>query len=108
MLGDTVIGEGTKIDNLVQIGHNCVIGRHCIIAGQSGISGSVTLGDFAILGGNVGIADHITIGDRARFAARSGVIYDLPGGVDYGGLPARPVKEWMREMAKLVKDRKQE
>ncbi len=108
-LGDTVIGEGSKIDNLVQIGHNCVLGRHCIMAGQAGLSGSVTLGDFVIVGGAVGIADHVTVGDRARFAGMSGVAYDLPGGIDYGGFPARPVKEWLREMAllaKLAKDRK--
>src|SRR6185436_15835684 len=67
-LGDTVIGEGTKIDNLVQIGHNTKIGRHCVLAGQAGISGSVVLGDFVIVGGAVGIADHVTIGDRARLA----------------------------------------
>lgn len=102
-LGDTVIGEGTKIDNLAHIGHNCMIGRHCVIAGQAGLSGSVTLGDFVILGGQVGIADHVTIGDRARFAGRAGVIHDLAGGLDYGGIPARPAKEWLREIVLLKK-----
>ena len=96
-LGDTVIGEGTKIDNLVQIGHNTKIGRHCVLAGQAGISGSVVLGDFVIVGGAVGIADHVTIGDRARLAGLSGVAQDLEGGRDYGGIPARPIREWHRE-----------
>ena len=72
--GDTVIGEGTKIDNLVQIGHNCTIGRHCIIVAECGLSGSVVLGDYVMLGGQVGIADHITIGEGAIVAAKSGVI----------------------------------
>jgi UDP-3-O-[3-hydroxymyristoyl] glucosamine N-acyltransferase len=104
MLGDTVIGEGTKIDNLVQIGHNTRIGRHCIIVSQVGISGSCEIGDFVVMGGQVGIADHVTIGDGARFAARSGVYPGkLDGGQDYGGTPARPVKQWLREVATLNK-----
>ena len=98
-LGDTVVGEGSKIDNLVQIGHNTKIGRHTVIVGHVGISGSCELGDFVIVGGQVGIADHVRIGDGARLAARSGVIGYLPGGQDYGGMPAKPVKEWAREMA---------
>ncbi|HTT99629.1 MAG TPA: UDP-3-O-(3-hydroxymyristoyl)glucosamine N-acyltransferase [Rhizomicrobium sp.] len=98
-LGDTVIGEGTKIDNVVQIGHNTRIGRHTVIVGHVGIAGSCEIGDFVVLGGQVGIADHVKIGDGARFAARSGVIGVLPGGQDYGGQPAKPVKEWLREMA---------
>lgn len=100
-LADTVIGEGTKIDNLVQIGHNTVIGRHCIIVSQTGISGSVVLGDFVVLGGQVGVTDHVTIGSGARVASTSGVAKDLPGGQDYSGLPARPVKQWRREVAAL-------
>ena len=108
-LGDTVIGEGTKIDNLVQIGHNTRVGRHCVLAGQVGISGSVTLGDFVLLGGKVGIADHVTIGDRVRVAALSGVGTDLAAGADYGGIPARPLMQWKREnvaLAKLSRTRK--
>jgi UDP-3-O-[3-hydroxymyristoyl] glucosamine N-acyltransferase len=96
---DTMIGEGTKIDNLVQIAHNVVIGRHCIIVALSGISGSTTLGDFVVLGGNTGVIDHITIGDGAQLAARSGVIRDVPAGARWGGVfNAKPAKEWMREI----------
>ena len=102
-LGDTLIGEGTKIDNLVQIGHNTRVGRHCVMAGQVGISGSVTLGDFVLLGGKVGVADHVTIGDRVRVAALSGVGTDLEAGADYGGIPARPLMQWKREIATLAK-----
>jgi UDP-3-O-[3-hydroxymyristoyl] glucosamine N-acyltransferase len=96
-----VIGEGTKIDNLVHIGHNAIIGRHCIIAGQSGLSGSVTLEDFVMLGGVVGIAPHVTIGRGARLAARAGVISNVPAGESWGGYPARPMARWMRETATL-------
>ena len=102
-LGDTVIGEGTKIDNLVQIGHNCHIGRHCVIVGQAGLSGSCELGDFVVLGGQVGLADHVRIGDKARLAARGAVAPgELPGGQDYGGAPAIPVREWRRQMAAIA------
>jgi UDP-3-O-[3-hydroxymyristoyl] glucosamine N-acyltransferase len=98
-LGDTVVGEGSKIDNLVQIGHNTRIGRHCVIVGHVGISGSCELGDFVVVGGQVGIADHAHIGDGARLAGRTGVVGDLPGGQDYGGMPAKPIREWARELA---------
>ena len=102
-LGDTVLGEGTKIDNLVQIGHNTQTGRHCVVAGQAGISGSVVLGDFVIVGGKTGISDHVTVGDRARFAGLSGVARDMEGGRDYGGIPARPIREWHKETALIAK-----
>jgi UDP-3-O-[3-hydroxymyristoyl] glucosamine N-acyltransferase len=102
-LGDTVIGEGTKIDNLVQIGHNCHIGRHCVIVSQVGISGSCDLGDFVVLGGQVGIADHVTIGDGARLAARGATAGDLEGGQDYGGAPAVPIKQWRRQIASIIR-----
>lgn len=98
-LDDTVIGEGTKIDNLVQIGHNCRIGRHCVIVGMVGLSGSTVLEDFVVLGGQVGSAGHVTIGQGSMVAARSGIKDDLPAGGVYGGAPAKPVKEWMREIA---------
>jgi len=100
---DTVIGEGTKIDNLVQIGHNCSIGRHCFIVSQTGISGSVEVGDYAMLGGQVGIADHLTIGAGAKLSARSGVITDVPAGVRWGGFPARPFREWLRAETLLAR-----
>jgi len=102
-LGDTVIGEGTKIDNLVHVAHNCVFGRHCLIAGKVGFAGSVTLGDFVIIGGKAGFADHATVGSGARIAGMSGVSGDLPGGHDYGGILARPVRQWHKEMATLSK-----
>ena len=98
---DTIIGEGTKIDNLVQIGHNCLVGRHCLIVSQTGISGSVKVGDYVVLGGQVGIADHVTIGDGAMLAARTGVISDVPAKARWGGFPAQPQREWWRGMAAL-------
>lgn len=102
-LGDTTIGEGTKIDNLVQIGHNSHIGRHCVIVAQTGISGSCQLGDFVVLGGQAGVADHARIGARARFAARAAAAPgDYPGDEDYGGAPARPMKQWRRELAAVA------
>jgi UDP-3-O-[3-hydroxymyristoyl] glucosamine N-acyltransferase len=98
---DTVIGEGTKIDNLVQIGHNCSIGRHCLIVSQVGISGSVTVGDFAMLGGQVGVADHITIGAGAMLGARGGVMSNVPAGGRWAGFPAEPAGDWKRGVATL-------
>jgi UDP-3-O-[3-hydroxymyristoyl] glucosamine N-acyltransferase len=93
---DTVIGEGTKIDNLVQIGHNVAIGRHCVIVSQTGVSGSTVIEDYAALGGQVGIADHLTIGAGAMLAARAGVISNVPAGARWGGFPAGPAREWLR------------
>ncbi len=98
---DTVIGEGTKIDNLVQIGHNVVVGRHCVIVSQVGIAGSSTLEDFVVLGGQVGLAGHLTIGMGAQVAAQSGVAGDVPRGAKYGGYPAQPALNWARESAML-------
>jgi UDP-3-O-[3-hydroxymyristoyl] glucosamine N-acyltransferase len=100
---DTVIGAGTFIDNLVQIGHNVEIGRGCIIVAQVGISGSSKLGDFAMLGGQVGLAGHITIGSGARLAAQSGVMRDVPPGATMGGYPAVPIRDWHRQTAALAK-----
>jgi len=102
-LADTIIGEGTKIDNLVQIGHNVRIGRHCILAAQTGISGSCIIGDGVLMGGQVGLADHLSIGDDAQLAAGSGVMRDVPAGKKWGGRPARAVKDWLRETAVLAK-----
>ncbi len=98
---DTVIGEGTKIDNLVQIGHNVVIGRHCVIVAQSGLSGSVTLEDFVVLAARVGIVQHITVGEGAHVGSRSTVLQDVPPGARWWGYPAKPVRRWMREMLTL-------
>ena len=100
-LTDTVIGEGTKIDNLVQIAHNVKIGRSCMIAGHCGIAGSVTIGDQTMLGGRVGIADHVTIGSRVQLAASSGVMDDVPDGARWGGVPAVPVRDWFRQISFL-------
>ena len=100
-LDDTVIGEGTKIDNMVQIAHNVRIGRNCAIAAHAGISGSVTIGDGVMLGGRAGVADHLTIGDGAIIAAASGVMTDVPAGARYCGAPAKPLREFFREVATL-------
>ena len=96
-----MIGEGTKIDNLVQIAHNVVIGRHCIIVAQCGISGSVTIEDFVVLGARVGIIPHMTVGKGAQIAARSSVAKPVPPGVRWGGAPAKPMRQWFREMMTL-------
>ena len=111
-LGDTVIGEGAKLDNLIMIAHNCQIGRHCVIAGQTGLAGSVVLEDGVVLAGQVGLGDHTRVGAKARMGARSGTgsSFFLEGGQDYGGAPAKPVREWAREihaLARLAKPRKQ-
>jgi UDP-3-O-[3-hydroxymyristoyl] glucosamine N-acyltransferase len=103
--GDTVIGEGSKIDNLVQIGHNCVVGRHCVITGQCGLSGSVTLGDFVVLGGQAGIADHLTIGEGAMIGAKSGVMSNVPAGEVWIGSPAMPRGDFFRMMASQRRNR---
>jgi len=97
-LRDTVIGEGTKIDNLVQIAHNVVIGRHCIIVSQTGIAGSATLGDYVVLGGQVGVIGHVEIGDGSKIAATSNVKDNVPPGVEWGGSPAKPMRDWFREV----------
>ncbi|MBD0416297.1 UDP-3-O-(3-hydroxymyristoyl)glucosamine N-acyltransferase [Oryzicola mucosus] len=100
-LGDTVIGENTKIDNLVQIAHNVKIGRNCLIAAHTGISGSVTVGDNVQMGGAVGLADHLTIGAGAQLAARSGFMNDVPAGEVWAGYPAQPMSSMMREVAMI-------
>ncbi len=100
-LEDTTIGDGTKIDNLVQIGHNTRIGRHCLLCSQVGVAGSAVLGDGVVLGGQVGIADHTTIGAGAQVLAKSGVSGVIPAGEKYAGIPAHPVREWYRTVAAM-------
>jgi UDP-3-O-[3-hydroxymyristoyl] glucosamine N-acyltransferase len=94
--GNTFIGSGTKIDNLVQVGHNVTIGSNSIIISQVGISGSVDIGDSVILAGQVGVRDHITIGNRAIVGAQSGIGGNIPEGQVYSGSPAIPHKSWLR------------
>jgi UDP-3-O-[3-hydroxymyristoyl] glucosamine N-acyltransferase len=98
---DTIIGEGTKIDNLVQIAHNCSIGRHCMIAAQTGMAGSVVVGDFVMMGGQVGISDHLTIGTGAMLGARAGVMSNVAAGARWAGYPAESIIDWKRSVAAL-------
>jgi UDP-3-O-[3-hydroxymyristoyl] glucosamine N-acyltransferase len=98
---DTIVGEGTKIDNGVQIGHNVVIGRHCVLVSQTGVAGSTELGDFVALGGQAGIAGHLKIGAGAQIAGASSVKDDVPPGARMVGTPAKPIREWTREQAAL-------
>jgi UDP-3-O-[3-hydroxymyristoyl] glucosamine N-acyltransferase len=102
-IDDTVIGEGTKIDNLVHIAHNVRIGKKCLIMAQVGVAGSVTVGDGAILAGQAGISGHLTIGAGARVAAQGGVFGDIPAGETWSGYPARPHRESLRASAALLK-----
>lgn len=98
---DTSVGENTKIDNLVQIAHNVRVGRNCVMAAHTGISGSVVIGDGAAFGGRAGVADHVVIGDGAQVAAAAGVFRDIPAGETWGGFPGQPIRRWMREVAWL-------
>lgn len=101
--GSTVIGEGTKIDNLVQIGHNGRIGKHCVICGCTGLAGSVTVGDGVQIGGGVGIGDNLTIGRGARIAGRASVMNDVAEGVTVAGYPAMPGKDYLRILGAMKK-----
>ncbi len=100
-LKDTIIGEGTKIDNLVQIGHNVVIGRRCVIVAQTGIAGSATLDDFVVMGGQSGVAGHLKVGAGAQIAGASHVTENVPPRSRMVGTPAVPIREWTRERVTL-------
>ncbi len=102
-LEDTVIGAGTRIDNLVQIAHNCRIGRACVLTGQVGLAGSVTLEDYVVLGGQAGVAGHVRIAKGVRIGAKAGVMTDITARGDYLGAPAQPVKAFFREVAMIRK-----
>jgi len=99
---DTVIGQGTKIDNQVQIGHNVVVGRHCVIVAHAGISGSTVLEDYVVLAGKAGLSGHLRIGRGAQVAGGSNVADDIPAGERWVGTPAKPIRQWMGEMRALA------
>ena len=102
-IDDTVIGAGTKIDNLVQIGHNCVVGKLCLIMSQVGLAGTTRVGDGCVLAGQAGVGGHLEIGDKARVGAQAGVFGDVPAGETWSGYPARPHRESLRASAALFK-----
>ena len=106
---DTVIKKGTKIDNMVHIAHNCVIGENCIIAGMVGLAGSTTLEDFVVMGAKSGAVGHITIGKGSQIAAKAGVSKTLPPGKTWAGFPIREMNLWKKDLSyirKLSKGRK--
>ena len=107
-LGETVIGEGTKIDNLVQIGHNVRIGKHCLIVAQVGIAGSTVLGDYVVVAGQAGIAGHLELGNGAQIGGAAGVFHDVAAGTKVVGNPAIPFREYARRdvaLKRLAKKR---
>lgn len=104
VFGDTIIGEYTRLDNLIQIAHNVVIGRNCTMAAFSGMSGSVTVEDWVQMGGRVGAADHLVIGEGAKLAANAALMRDVPAGETWGGSPAKPLRQMLREMSWLAKN----
>ena len=102
-LGNTVIGDMTALDNLVQIGHNVRIGKGCVFAGQAGVAGSAIIGDYVMVGGAVSISDHVTVGDGAKIAGKSGVMRDVAAGETVAGYPAMPIRQWHRQTTALAK-----
>ena len=102
-IDDTVVGQGTKLDNLVQVGHNVRIGQRCLIMAGVGIAGSTRIGNDAILAGHVGVTDHLVIGDRARIAAKSAIFGDVPAGASFSGHPARPHRQFLRAQAAMYR-----
>jgi UDP-3-O-[3-hydroxymyristoyl] glucosamine N-acyltransferase len=102
-IDDTTIGRGTKLDNLVQVGHNVHIGERCLVMAGVGVAGSTRVGNDAILAGHVGVTDHLTIGDRARIAAKSAIFGDVPAGASFSGHPARPHRQFLRAQAAMYR-----
>ncbi|HSK75620.1 MAG TPA: UDP-3-O-(3-hydroxymyristoyl)glucosamine N-acyltransferase [Thermoanaerobaculia bacterium] len=102
MLGETRVGDGTKIDNLVQVGHNVEVGRHCILCGQAGIAGSTRLGDYVVLAGQAGVAGHIHLGDGAQVAAKSAALTSVEPKTQVAGIPAIPLRKWRRQAVLLA------
>jgi UDP-3-O-[3-hydroxymyristoyl] glucosamine N-acyltransferase len=102
-LGSTIVGAGVKIDNLVQVGHNCVIGESSVLCGQVGLAGTTTLGAGVTLGGQVGVSGHLKIASGSRVAGASAVLTDLPEKGDYAGIPAIPVKQWRKQLISLAR-----
>lgn len=103
MLGAAKVGDFTKVDNLVMIGHNAVIGKRTLICGASGISGSCKIGDDVILAGGVGVADHVEIGNKVRAAARTGIVSDIPAGTDVAGHPQTTANDWRKQAVLISK-----
>ncbi len=101
--GSTIIGDGTKIDNLVMIGHNCKFGKHNLICAHTGVAGSTTTGDYVVMAGNVGIRDHVNIGHRVMLGAKAGIMTDIEDDAKVVGSPARPIKEFMRLQVAFTK-----
>ncbi len=102
-LGETRIGAGTKIDNLVQVGHNVRVGRHCILCGQAGIAGSTRLGDYVVLAGQAGVSGHIELGDGAQVAAKSAALTSVEPGTQVAGIPAIELRKWRRQAVLLAR-----
>lgn len=102
-IDDTVVGRGTKLDNLVHVGHNVQIGERCLLMAGVGIAGSTRIGNDVILAGHVGITDHLAIGDRARIAAKSAIFGDVPAGASFSGHPARPHRQFLRAQAAMYR-----
>ncbi len=101
--GSTIVGAGTKIDNLVHLGHNDVLGKNCLVVAHVGISGSVTAGDNCVFAGQVGTVGHITIGNNCQFAGRTGITHNIPDNSVCAGFPAQPYKDWLKQEANLRK-----
>ena len=103
VFGSTIVKRGSKIDNLVQIGHNCELGHNCLIVSQVGLAGSTTLGRNVVMGGQSGSGGHVSVGDFAQIAARGGISKDLSGGKNYAGHPIMELSEWFKLQAKIVR-----